>query len=42
MESLKAQQQRRDEAVLTEVAPQPTFYLAEDYHQKYYLQENGR
>ena len=37
---VQAEEQRRGEKVLTEIAPLSTFTLAEDYHQKYYLQSN--
>ena len=35
-----AEEKRRGEKLHTEVAPLSTFTLAEDYHQKYYLQSN--
>ena len=34
----KAQQETKRGAIFTEIAPAGTFYLAEAYHQKYYLQ----
>ena len=35
------EEKRRGEKVMTEVAPLAKFYLAEDYHQKYYLQTSS-
>ena len=31
--------ERHDGRITTEIFPDPTFYLAEDYHQKYHLQQ---
>ena len=31
---------KRNRKIYTEIAPLTKFYLAEDYHQKYYLQQN--
>jgi methionine-S-sulfoxide reductase len=39
-QALAAEQKRRGEKAQTEIAPLRTFTLAEDYHQKYHLQEN--
>lgn len=38
--TLAAEKKKRRPDVLTEVLPLAPFYLAEDYHQKFYLQEN--
>jgi peptide-methionine (S)-S-oxide reductase len=37
LESKSRQEAERDTTILTEVIPYSRFYLAEDYHQKYYL-----
>jgi peptide-methionine (S)-S-oxide reductase len=39
-ESKAALEQKLGKAVRTEIVPFTEFYLAEDYHQKYYLQSN--
>jgi len=35
--SMEREQERRGKKILTEIVPLQKFYLAEDYHQKYYL-----
>jgi methionine-S-sulfoxide reductase len=40
MESLASEEARLGRSVLTAVIPYTEFYLAEDYHQKYYLRNN--
>ena len=37
MDSIELQQSRLGKIIVTEVVPYSQFYLAEDYHQKYYL-----
>lgn len=36
-ESLRREEERRGRKIYTDILPATTFYLAEDYHQKYYL-----
>jgi len=40
-EETKAQQELQKGKIFTEIIPYTGFYLAEDYHQKYYLQHVG-
>jgi len=40
-EETKAQQEAQKGRIFTEIIPYASFYLAEDYHQKYYLQHVG-
>jgi len=37
IESKKRQEEKLGRAIVTEITPFSEFYLAEDYHQKYYL-----
>lgn len=37
-ESMKAESKKRSKTIQTKILPIGTFYLAEDYHQKYLLQ----
>ena len=39
LESKDNEEERLDSEIYTEITPATDFYLAEDYHQKYYLQE---
>ena len=41
LESREREAGKRKAAILTEVLPFRSFYLAEDYHQKYRLQQDG-
>jgi peptide-methionine (S)-S-oxide reductase len=38
VESKKGEEERLGSRIYTEIIPATAFYLAEDYHQKYYLQ----
>ena len=40
LESLQREAQRRRSEIRTQILPLTQFYLAEDYHQKYYLRQN--
>lgn len=39
--SMQEQERKLGRKVYTEIAPYRAFYLAEDYHQKYYLRQNS-
>jgi peptide-methionine (S)-S-oxide reductase len=41
MESKELEESRRGKKIQTDIVAFSAFYLAEDYHQKYYLQQNG-
>lgn len=40
LSSLNSQENKDNKKVYTEIIPFEKFYIAEDYHQKYYLQQN--